>query len=196
MRKKISKALVDKLPAGSLVWDTEVPRFAVRRQSAARVYLVKYRTDGHRQRWFRVGEHGSPWTPGTARKEASRILGLVAQGQDPAAVKISTRTAPTVGDLCDRFLTEHMPKLRPSTAAEYRKTLAGIIKPKLGRYLITDITRADLARLHHAMVGTPSHANQVLTLSSKLFNLAERWGLRPDGTNPARHIEKFREKKR
>jgi integrase len=196
MRKRITKALVDTLPAGSLAWDTEVPRFAVRRQSTARVYLVKYRTDGRRQRWFRIGEHGSPWTPDTARKEASRILGLVAQGQDPAAVRIDTRTAPTVADLCDRFLSEHTPKLRPSTAAEYRKTINGIIKPKLGRYLVGDVTRADLARLHHAMVGTPAHANRVLALCSKLFNVAERWGLRPDGSNPSRHVERFKERKR
>src|SRR5215471_4247279 len=31
---------------------------------------------------------------------------------------------------------------------------------------------------------------------SKMFNLAEVWGLRPDGSNPCRHVEKFTEKKR
>ncbi|MCL4554685.1 MAG: site-specific integrase, partial [Actinobacteria bacterium] len=31
---------------------------------------------------------------------------------------------------------------------------------------------------------------------SKMFNLAERWGYRPDGTNPCRHVEKFPEDKR
>ena len=29
-----------------------------------------------------------------------------------------------------------------------------------------------------------------------MFNLAERWGLRPDGSNPCRHVEKFAERKR
>jgi integrase len=29
-----------------------------------------------------------------------------------------------------------------------------------------------------------------------MFNLAERWGLRSDGSNPCRHVEKFKEKKR
>ncbi len=29
-----------------------------------------------------------------------------------------------------------------------------------------------------------------------MFNLAELWGLRPDGTNPRRHIKKYPEKKR
>jgi integrase len=29
-----------------------------------------------------------------------------------------------------------------------------------------------------------------------MFNLAERWGWRPDATNPVRHIEKYRENRR
>ena len=36
----------------------------------------------------------------------------------------------------------------------------------------------------------------MLAVLSKMFNLAERWGLRPDGSNPCRHVEKFAEKKR
>jgi hypothetical protein len=42
----------------------------------------------------------------------------------------------------------------------------------------------------------PYQANRVLAVLSKMFNLAERWGLRPDGSNPCRHVEKFAELKR
>jgi integrase len=196
MRKRITKAVVDALRPGGLVWDTDVSRFGVRRREGPPVYVVKYRHQG-RQRWVRIGQHGSPWTPETARRDALRILGLVAQEKDPAAARLATKDAPTVADLCDRFLAEHAAaKLKPTTAAEYRKTIASIIKPKLGRLCITDVTRADLAGLHHALRATPSHANRVVALLSKLLNMAERWGLRSDGTNPARHVEKFREKKR
>jgi hypothetical protein len=31
---------------------------------------------------------------------------------------------------------------------------------------------------------------------SKMFNLAEMWGLRPDGSNPRKHIKKYPEEKR
>ena len=31
---------------------------------------------------------------------------------------------------------------------------------------------------------------------SKMMNLAEEWGLRPDGSNPCRHLRKYREEKR
>ena len=36
----------------------------------------------------------------------------------------------------------------------------------------------------------------MLALLSKLFNLAEGWGIRPDGSNPCRHREKFKEQAR
>ncbi|MEE9296954.1 MAG: site-specific integrase, partial [Phycisphaerae bacterium] len=39
-------------------------------------------------------------------------------------------------------------------------------------------------------------ANRMVALLSKSFNLAELWNLRPDGTNPCLHIEKYPEKKR
>jgi integrase len=46
------------------------------------------------------------------------------------------------------------------------------------------------------MRGTPFQANRVVALLSKMLSLAERWGLRPDGSNPTRHVERFREKAR
>ena len=45
------------------------------------------------------------------------------------------------------------------------------------------------------MKSTPTTANRVLAVMSKMFNLAEKLGLRPDGSNPCRHVEKYPEKK-
>jgi integrase len=36
----------------------------------------------------------------------------------------------------------------------------------------------------------------VLAVLSKMFNLAERWGLRVGGSNPCRRVEKYVERKR
>jgi len=49
---------------------------------------------------------------------------------------------------------------------------------------------------HQSLRETPYQANRVLALLSKIMNLAERWGERPDGSNPCRHVEKYREDKR
>ena len=78
---------VQGLAIGSALWDAghreAVVGYGVRRQKAAAVYVLKYRAFG-RQRMLTIGRHGSPWTPDTARKEAKRLLGLVAAGKDPA----------------------------------------------------------------------------------------------------------------
>lgn len=46
------------------------------------------------------------------------------------------------------------------------------------------------------MSATPAMANKVLTLLSKAFNLAESWGWRPEGTNPCRHVGRYKEESR
>jgi len=43
---------------------------------------------------------------------------------------------------------------------------------------------------------TPYQANRTVALLSKFFNWAEQHSLRPDGSNPCRHLEKYTEKKR
>ena len=77
-----------------MLWDVTVPGFCARRQrSEAVTYALKYRTAGGRQRWQTIGRHGAPWTPEEARKEAKRVLGIVAEGGDPAAAKKAKRAS-------------------------------------------------------------------------------------------------------
>jgi integrase len=194
---KVTKRAVDALEPGALLWDREVRGFAVRRRaSEAAVYLVKYRTAG-RQRWYRIGVHGSPWTPESARAEALQVLAAVARGDDPSGARQRVREGATVNALLDRFLTDHVEaKLRASTAGEYRKTIAAVLRPALGPLPVATVTTDDVARLHQKMRKTPVHANRALALVAKVFHMAEQWGLRPSGSNPARSLQKYREIKR
>ncbi|HVB16503.1 MAG TPA: site-specific integrase [Stellaceae bacterium] len=206
MRGKITKRSVDALRAAAdgaeaVLWDSELKGFGVRVQRGdAKSYVLHYRVGtgrGAPLRKLTIGRHGSPWTPETARKEAKTLLGLIEDGADPAADKMARREAPTIADLADRFIAEHADaKRKGSTAAEYRRLLDRIILPALGRRKAADVTRADVTKLHHANRAAPYQANRVLAVLSKMFNLAERWGLRPDGSNPCRHVEKFAERKR
>ena len=59
-----------------------------------------------------------------------------------------------------------------------------------------DIKRSDIAELHHALRETPYQANRTLGVLSKMFSLAEMWGMRPDGSNPCLHIKRYKEEKR
>jgi hypothetical protein len=61
---------------------------------------------------------------------------------------------------------------------------------------VADVTRQDVARLHHARRATPTEANRALAVISTMFNMAERLGECPNGSNPCRHVERFREQPR
>jgi integrase len=200
MTLRITKRTVDQLSARNrdvVVWDAEVKGFGVRcRASGAKHYVLKMRVGG-RQRWLTIGRHGSPWTPDNARSEAIRLLGLKAGGNDPASDRDRQRGAITIAELGSRFLTEYVAQhCKANTAYEYRRAVELFINPALGRHRISDVLRADVASLHHALRDRPYQANRTLSVLCKMLNLAEEWGLRPDGNNPCRHVKKYREVKR
>ena len=100
-------------------------------------------------------------------------------------------------ELAERFDREHIAiRVKASTAKEYRRNLERFILPALGQLTVTGITRADVAKFHHDLRHIPYQANRCLEVVSKMFSLAEMWGLRPDGTNPRKHIRKYPEEKR
>jgi len=197
----ISKRSVDAFSSeskDSYLWDDELGGFGLKVTPAGRkVYLVQYRLGGRKGRVRRVtiGVHGRV-TPEQARVEAKRLLGIVASGDDPAEQKQQKKDRPTLGQLIDLFLSEHVDaKLKSSTATEYRRLCRLYVTPTLRRRSVTDIARSDIARLHLA-IESPYQANRTLALLSKFFNWCERYGYRPDSSNPCRHIEKYKEQRR
>lgn len=190
--KRITKSAVEAILPGQTLWDVEIRGFGIRCQRRDRVYGLKYRLHGQ-QRWFTIGKHGSPWTADQARREAKRLLGLVAAGEDPARKKAADRSAPTVAELADRFLAEHVEaKNKGSTYAEYARLVKRIVKPRLGRRRVEDVTHEDVRQLHVEYRATPYQANRTLALLSKLFVWSGRRGER----NPCIGVERFGEKKR
>jgi integrase len=99
--------------------------------------------------------------------------------------------------LGERFLKQHVAiHCKPSTQAEYKRSAELFINPKIGARKVTDIERRDVAELHQSLSHIPYQANRTLGVLSKMFNFAEVWGLRPDGSNPCRHVKKYIEHKR
>lgn len=196
---KLTKRSVDLAPPGeaiSVLWDDELRGFGVRIHPTGRkVYIVKCRIKGQ-QRFITIGQHG-PVTADQARARAYEILSEAKNGRDPAKELDQARKAPTVKGLGERFMTEHVSvRCKPSTQYEYRRSVELFINPKLGTRKVTDIQRRDIAELHHSLKHIPYQANRTLGVLSKMFNLAEVWGLRPDGSNPCLHVKKFPEQKR
>jgi integrase len=202
MLTRITKRTVDAVnPSGAdqFLWDRDLKGFGLKVTPAGnKVYILQYRKGGRGTPTKRVtiGRHGA-LTPEQARKEAARLSGAIASGSDPAALRAAAKTAPTVTALTERSLAEHVAtKTKPRTAAEYRRLIDNIIVPTIGRKRVPDVTRSDISRLHHERRDTPYDANRALAVLSKMFMLSEKWGERPDGSNPCRHVERYAERKR
>ena len=102
-----------------------------------------------------------------------------------------------MAELAQRFLEEYAAAhCKPGTRTVYRSALMNHVVPRLGNRRVADVERADIVALHHELRATPYQANRTVQILSRIFTLAEVWGLRPDGSNPCRHVRRFREEKR
>ena len=203
---RISKHSVDELQSAKkdhYLWDGEhkdaLSGFGVKVTPAGRkVYLIQYRLGGRKGRTRRVtlGTHGKI-TAHQARLQANMLLGDVAAGRDPASQRDNAGAGTTLSDAFKQFAQQHIEtKLKPRSAEEYMRLARLYVLPALGKRLLIEIQRSDIARLHHSMKDKPYPANRTVALLSKFFNWCEKQGLRPDGSNPCRHIEKYKEHKR
>ena len=212
MAIKLTKRNVDTAQPGEqdvYLFDTDLTGFGLKVTPTGRkVYLVQYRINGAKKRVM-IGVHGSPWTPDAARKEAARLLGMVADGQDPADQKAQAKAAPTMAELCDLYLEEGTSTQKPSTVSTDRGRILRHIKPLLGRKRVDQITYADIERFRDAVAsgktagkfktgvrglaivtGGEGTANRCLELLSGIFSFACRRHIMTD--NPCVGVKKFR----
>ena len=213
--QRINKRLVDTIEANGtdrFLWDSSVAGFGLRVSKSGGIsYILQYRIEG-RQRRFKIGTHGSPWTPETARQEARRLLGSIVSGEDPQDVKIGKRAELSVAQLCDLYLAEGLLTRKALSIDGARVDIVHHIKPLLGVRRIRSLTRADLEGLLRDVAagktactikqgprrlarvrGGRGAANSALTTLSAALGFAVARGLRPD--NPALGIRKFPGKK-
>lgn len=197
---KLTKRVLDeaRAPDGeTILWDENLRGFGVRLQpSGIKSFLVQYRNAGGRSRRMTLGRYGV-LTVDEARKRAREVLAAVAKGNDPVADKQSHRTAPTFAELTKQYLTEHVDRRNAATTAkEVRRVLDRDVLPALGSMKAINVTRADILKLHRSMSDRPRHANLVVSILSKVFNLAEIWSIRPAGSNPCKSIPRYPENSR
>src|SRR6516162_10858034 len=124
MLTKITKRTVDAVRPSRVdrfLWDTELKGFGLKVTPAgSKVYILQYRKGGrvrvegagscnrwHPTKRVTIGRHGA-LTPEQARDKARALSGAVTSGGDPAALVAAEKRAPTVADLAQRFLAEHV----------------------------------------------------------------------------------------
>ena len=115
--------------------------------SGSRAFIINYRNKYGLEKRKTIGRWPD-WTVIAAVVEARKLRQQIDTGDDPLMAEQAVRGAPTVGDLCDRYIEEYLPRKRASSARDDRYMISGIIRPKLGKRKISDIRFADMDGLH------------------------------------------------
>lgn len=175
-----------------ITYDIQIPGYGVRTTaSGIKAFVLRYRTrgGGGRELTHTIGRYPA-WSAVAARTKAKELRRAIDDGADPAGALEERRVAPTVNDLADRFVKEHLPRLRPGSARNYRVLLAKHVLPALGRMKVADVRYSDVDRMHQRITadGNPFAANRATTVFAVMCALAIRWGMRTD--NPVKGIQR------
>jgi integrase len=189
MAEKLTNDLVESIEApvkGAVTrWDND-PRargFGVRvfaptpqNPAGVRSFFINYRHDGVERR-HTIGKYPT-WSAAAARAEAHELRKRIDRGEDPADQKRERREAPTIRDLVDRYINDHLPR---KAAAENvarlndEKRMLDLIGNSLGwRRTVADTHVGDIEAMHRQITTRrgPVRANRVLAIASKAFSLS------------------------
>jgi integrase len=177
-------------------WDDRLPGFGVRVYATGKKsFVVSYRCQG-RKRLMVLGPYGV-LTLDQAREKARQALLDSLAGNDPLERKQRAVEGETIADLCDAYLERHA-KLHKKSWKDDERSIEKYILPQWSGMKARDLKRSDVAWLHRNTGDKhPYAANRLLELLSKMFELARIWGvIEETATNPARGIQRFKEKSR
>jgi hypothetical protein len=174
---RLSNKFVAALLPGVMYWDDD-PRatgFGVRSYpGGGKSFFIDYRLNGRHGR-YTIGPFPR-WSAEAAREEAKKLRKEIDRGVDPAGDKRERRTAPTVQDLIDRYIADHLPKKSVAgPRANDEKRMLAEIGDKLGKHTkVADVHGGDVAEMHRRITasGRPVRANRILAIASKMFSLS------------------------
>ena len=129
VRLTLTKRTVEALePAEKswIAWDDKLTGFGVRVQpSGTKSFIVNYRAgDGGRKapnKRVVIGRYGR-MPPDQARREAQKLLGRVAAGDDPAGERAEARVMLTLAEAFDKYMAAN-PNRAANTVRLYRQNL-------------------------------------------------------------------------
>jgi integrase len=190
LKAKIGLRQIEALEPNSLIWDTVIPGFNVRRQfSEVITYSVIYRNRDGSQKWFKLGRHPI-LTPHLARQEAVKVLRAVTVGEDPSAERQSLRNSMTVATLCGDYEADmqahRINGKKASTILTDQSRIKKHIRPHLGKLKVISISSEQVEEFMHSM--SPGSARRITALLSAIFSYAVKRKLRPD--NPCSGLAK------
>ena len=188
MASKIGIKQILAMQPGTIMWDDKVRGFNARRQFSEIVtFSVYFRTQEGQQRFFKIGRF-PVFTPTEARKQAIRILQNVALGKDPAEERKALRSALTVAEIADDYMSDitALNAKKATTIKSDKSRIKQHIKPKIGLLKVTSITRDQIEDFMNSM--SPASGKRSVALLGAIFT----WAIKRKivAVNPVHGIEK------
>jgi hypothetical protein len=151
---KYIKSLAPPAKGSKIFYDGDLAGFGIRiTVNDARSFVLNYTTREGRERRLTIGGAES-WSAEAARQKARDLKRLIDDGGDPLSAIEEARDAPAVAELIAKFESEHLPRKRPATQADYHSILRKHIAPFFGPHTkVANVAFADIERLHRAISG-------------------------------------------
>ena len=172
------------LPVGKtdhIEWDDSLPGFGVRlRAGGSKGFVIQYKI-GEQNRRMTLGS-AAKLTLEQARKEAKKIFGKVASGEDPQGTKQAVRAKAASTDtfkaVAERFLDYQKDHLRPASLYSTKLYLLNHAK-RLHGLKINEITRREIASVLSSIAsdGRKTTADRARAALSSMFGWAIKEGL-------------------
>jgi integrase len=178
-------------------FDSTTPGLGLRvTPNGIKTWFFMYRVNGKRLRRWTIGRYSTFSLADAREKVKIANGGLAKEGLDPAAAKIESRGARTVGELADEYMTKHA-KVKKSSWRADEWQLGKDVLPAWRHLPVKNIKRADVVALLDGIAdpsgrNAPQSAVHVRRLLSKMFNFALSRDYRIEynpvqGTDPPGH---------
>ena len=164
-------------------WDSRTPGFGLRvYPSGKKSFVIGYRAPDNRYRFKTITAFSEDSPVDVARAEARKQLGEVLSGVDPLETARQRRRAATVAEFSAVYMKRHA-RVHKKSADKDQYLFDKYINPAFGSRKLQALSRSDVLNLHQSIgkelnnhsEPKQTQANRVLSLISKMFNLAVEW---------------------
>ncbi|QIQ86457.1 site-specific integrase [Erythrobacter sp.] len=179
-----------------IVWSRRLPGFGTRYYASGRtIYMVQAAMQG-RTRTVTIG-NAKILSEAQAMDVARRVLLRAQVGQNPAERRKKRRKVPLFTDFLDNYWRKVSPSWKTSTLHTHGLYRQNYLQSAFTGMFLDEIEQSHVQEWFNRVteVGGPGAANRSCEILRAMFNKAEEWGVKPEGSNPCSSIRMNRRRK-
>ena len=179
-----------------VVWSEKLPGFGIRYYASGRSTDIVQSLMNGVTRTITLG-NASVLSKTQALTVARRILLRAQVGEDPATKRKETRKVPNYDDFLTMYWKQAARKWKPSTLRTHDYYRRRHLDHAFFGMFIDEIEQSHVLTWFNKVSagGGPGAGNRCFEILRSMFNHAERWGLRPEGSNPCSYIRPNKRRK-